>query len=153
MSRRLLSLLIAAAFAPLVLAAPALGKSLTVTDADVSMRLAPDSSLLVRERLTIEFEDFYEAAYRDIGLNFDEEITNVRVDEGGRVYGPGGCTSFGCTDRAGVFGVTPSPDVQGVRIVWHPHASDEQRTFTLAYRVRGGAGRCGETSGTSTSTI
>ena len=139
MTRRLLLALSLALLASLALAASAAAKSLTVTDADVSMRLAGDSSLLVRERLTIDFEDFYEAAYRDIPLTSNEQITDVSIDEGGRDYRPGGCTSFGCTDRADVFGVTPSPDVNGVRIVWHPHASNEQRTFTVSYRVKGGA--------------
>src|SRR4029079_2158402 len=79
----------------------------------------------------------YNATYRDIPLSGVETIppNSIRVREGNRVYSPGGCTPYGCIDRAGVFGVTGIPGGNGVRIVWHPVATDEQRTFVVSYRI------------------
>lgn len=135
-ARRLLPALVAAV-ALLAPAAPAFAKSADVVDADVSMRLARDASLLVTERLTFDYDGSFEASYRDILLKHDERITDIRVGEDGGGYRPGGCTTQGCTDRFGVFGAVPTAD--GVRIVWHHHASDERRTFAVSYRVEGGA--------------
>jgi uncharacterized membrane protein len=121
----------------LVLPSVALGRSLKVTDADVSLRLAPDSSVLVSERLTVDYSGSYNATYRDIPLTNGATIppNSIGVREGSRVYKPGGCTTYGCIDREGVFGVTTIPDGNGIRIVWHPVATDEQRTFVVSYRV------------------
>lgn len=138
--------LVVALAALTVLPAAAQGRSLTVVNADVQMSLARDSSLLVDERLTVDYSGSWEATYRDIPLLHGEQIKDVRVSEAGRSYGPGGCTVFKCTDRAGVFGVTTNPDGNGPRIVWHPHASDEQRTFDVTYRVAS-TNATGETSG------
>lgn len=113
--------------------AAAAARSLTVTDADIEMRLGRDAALLVSERLEIEFEGDWQAAYRDIIFKKGETMTNVAVAEGGRAYQPGACTNFGCVDRPGRFGATSIPG--GVRIVWHHQASDETRAFTVSYRV------------------
>jgi len=123
--------------AALALPAIASAKSADVTNADVSLRLAQDSSLLVKERLTFDYQGDYHASYRDIPLSGGEGIdaNSISVREAGLVYRPGGCTTFGCTDETGKFGVTQSPDGGAIRIVWHHNASNEQRTFTVAYRV------------------
>ncbi|HEY6653242.1 MAG TPA: DUF2207 domain-containing protein, partial [Solirubrobacterales bacterium] len=136
MKRGLLVLGVAVA-AILAIPGAALARSLTVTDAGVGLRLAKDASLIVRETLTTRFDGTYNAMYRDIPLAQGESINTgqVSVSEGGRAYSPGGCTTFGCIDVAGRFGVTQTPDGSGARIVWHPVASDEQRTFTVTYRV------------------
>jgi uncharacterized membrane protein len=106
-----------------------------VTEADVSMRLAPDAALLVTERLSFEYEGSFQASYRDILLKKGETITGVSVSEGNRRYQPGGCTVFGCTDAEGRFGAAQIPEGGGVRIVWHHQAKSESRTFTINYRV------------------
>src|SRR5204863_8872397 len=115
----------------------AVAKRLKVVDADVTLRLAKDASVLESERLTVDYSGSYNATYRDIPLSGGQTIdpNSVSVREGDRVYQPGGCTTYGCIDRAGVFGVTTIPDGNGVRIVWHPVASDEQRTFLVGSRV------------------
>ncbi|MGZ5334762.1 MAG: DUF2207 family protein [Solirubrobacterales bacterium] len=136
-SRRRRPLLALAVGAALCLAAPAAAsaRSLTVTDADVSMKLAPDAALLVAERLTIEFDGSWEAAYRDILLKKGERISDVTVREGDSAYRPGGCTVEGCVDAEGTYGADGIPSGGGIRIVWHHKASDETRTFTVSYRV------------------
>ncbi len=136
-SRQRRPLLALAAAAALCLALPpaASARSLTVTDADVSMKLAPDAALLVAERLTIEFDGSWEAAYRDILLKKGERISDVKVQEGGSGYRPGGCTVEGCVDAEGTYGAAGIPAGGGIRIVWHHKASDQTRTFTVSYRV------------------
>jgi uncharacterized membrane protein len=111
--------------------------SADVTNANVTLRLARDSSVLVSERLTFNYDGTYHASYRDIPLTNGATIdaNSISVREGNRVYQPGGCTTYGCTDRTGVFGVTTTPDGSGVRIVWHHNASNETRTFVVSYRL------------------
>ena len=133
--RALLGLVTLAAASCLALPASAVAREDKVTEAEVNMRLAPNAALLVEENLTFEYEGGFEASYRDIPLRPSDTIDNVVVSEGGRVYRPGGCTFFGCTDLEGTYGATPEGN--GIRIVWHHKASDESRTFTIRYRVVG----------------
>ncbi len=121
----------------LALAVPAIAKDYRVTDAETTLRLAPDGSLLVNERLTFDFDGHFEGAYRDIDLNriHDDKITGMTVSEGGRVFQPGGNTGLGSHDRPGVFGTADFGDTY--RVVWHYRATDEERTFELSYRVAG----------------
>ena len=135
MHRRLIVLAVLAV--ALALPAAAQARSLTVTDADVTLRLARDASVVESERLTVDYSGSYNATYRDIPLSGGATIdpNSVSVREGNQVYRPGGCTTFGCIDARGTFGVTGIPGQNGIRIVWHPVASDEQRTFVVSYRV------------------
>src|SRR4029079_19456899 len=64
---------------PLALPAGAQARSLTVANADVSLRLAPDASLIVRERLTVDYDGSYNATYRDIPLAAGESISTSQV--------------------------------------------------------------------------
>lgn len=122
------------ALALALLAAPAaFAKTADVTDADVSLRLAPDGALLVTERLTFDYDGHFEGSYRDINLNHDERISDVTLRQDGREFQPGGNTALGSHDRAGVFGTTEFGDTY--RIVWHYRATDEQRTTEISYRV------------------
>ena len=130
--------------------APSSDKSYEVTDADVAVVLQRDGSLLVHEALDFDFTGSFTGAYRDIRLNGDARITNVRVSESGRRYEPGGNTELGSFDFPGTFGTQDfqgTSDLQGAadaassdrfkRVVWHYEASDETRTFDLGYRVVG----------------
>lgn len=129
-------LFLLAAVAVVALAAPAVAqaKSLTVTGADVGLRLAHDSSLLVHERLTFSFDGSYEATYRDINLEPNEAISDVRVSQDGYGrYRKGGCTTVGCSSPRGTYGIQQKSG--GVRLVWHDHVSNTTRTFDLSYRV------------------
>jgi uncharacterized membrane protein len=135
--RRALCTLVALALS-LVFAASAFGKTADVTDADVALRLAPDGSLLVTERLTFNYDGKFEGSYRDVVLLHDERITDVKLSQDGSEFKPGGNTALRSHDRPGVFGTTEVTDDDGhraVRIVWHYRASDEQRTTTISYRV------------------
>lgn len=119
---------------------PAAAKTYRIADANVALRLADNGDLLVSEDLTFDFDGSFEGAYRDIPLLEGERITDVQLSEGNRLYKPGGNTILGSFDRPGVFGTQDSVDGQrGERVVWHYRAADEVRTFTITYRVRGGA--------------
>jgi uncharacterized membrane protein len=115
------------------LAAPASAKTADITDADVALRLAPDGSLLITERLTFDYEGHFEGSYRDIVLRHDERITDVTLSQNGRSFEPGGNTTLGSHDRPGVFGTEEFGDTY--RIVWHYRATDEERTTEISYRV------------------
>ncbi len=82
----------------MALAAPAIAKTANVTDADVSLRLAPDGSLLVTERLTFNYDGRFEGSYRDIILRHGEQIEDVTLSQDGRVFQPGGNTALGSHD-------------------------------------------------------
>ncbi|MEA3019263.1 MAG: hypothetical protein QOI47_787 [Actinomycetota bacterium] len=135
--RRRLLIVLAVLAAALALPVAAQARSLKVVNADVSLRLATDASVVEDEHLTIDYSGSYNATYRDIPLSGGATIdpNSVTVREGKFDYRPGGCTTFGCIDARGTFGVTDIPDGNGVRIVWHPVVSDEQRTFDVSYRV------------------
>ena len=136
MSTRALACLIATvAIASLGGAAPAHADSADIVNADVSMRIAKDSSLLVTEELTFDYKGHFEGSYRDIVFRHGEEISNVSVSEDGRRYEPGGNTALGSFDLPGRYGAQRIGS--GARIVWHYRATDELRTFELSYRVRG----------------
>ncbi len=132
MARRLAALL--PLLAALILAPSAFARSLTVVNADIELKLDRDSSLLVTEHLTTEFDGQWQAMYRDIPSLPGEKLTDVRVSENGKAYKETGCTIEGCTSPAGTFGVTTSGQSQ-IRIVWHHKAANQVRTFDVSYRV------------------
>jgi uncharacterized membrane protein len=134
--RRALLIVLAVLAASVALPPLAEARSADITNADVTLSLAPDASLLVTERLTFDYHGTFHGSYRDIALNNGEKLTDVRVSEGGPLYRPGGNTALGSDDAPGVFGATSIPG--GARIVWHYAASDEEKTFTISYRVIGG---------------
>ncbi len=101
-------------------------RSADITDADVALRLAPDGSLLVTERLTFDYDGHFEGSYRDIILRHGERITDVAVSQDGSRFQPGGNTGLGSYDRPACS--APSSSATAYRIVWHYRATDEERT-------------------------
>lgn len=99
------------------------------------MQIQPDGSLLVREQITFDFSGSFSGANRDIPVRKGESIDHVSVSEGTNRYRSGGNTDLGGFALPGSFGVAQIHN--GVRIVWHYSAADQQRTFTLSYRFRG----------------
>ena len=97
--------------------------------------VADDGSLLVTERITFAFDGSFSGAYRDVVTRPGERMTDVAVSEDGADYSPGAPTGFGSSGDPGSFGVEDLGN--RVRIVWHYRAADEQRTFTISYRMTG----------------
>ncbi|MEP7334258.1 MAG: DUF2207 domain-containing protein, partial [Actinomycetota bacterium] len=92
-------------------------------------------ALEVGERITFAYVASFTGAYRDIPLREGESISEVQVLEDHRAFTSGGCTELGCSSPPGTFGVTNTGD--GIRVVWHYSAANEQRTFELSYRIKG----------------
>ncbi len=136
--RRLAWAGVAATIAALGLAAPALGRSSDIVDADVRLRLAPDASLLVSERLTFDYQGSvrgllprHQPAPRRANHRCSRERGWAQL-RAGRQHGarqPRPPRGLRRRSRAG----------RGARIVWHYRATDQDRTFTVSYRVIGGA--------------
>src|SRR5215218_2319278 len=133
MRRFLLLTLLGAALLPS--AAGAKGYSLPL--ANVSVTVAPDSSLLVKEEILFAYYGTFTGAYRDIPLRPGERLDRISVVEehGNRIYRLGASAELGSAGAPDTFGVARLPD--RVRIVWHYQAADEARQFTIAYRLRG----------------
>ncbi len=123
----------ALALAAAVLLVPAAARAYYLPNADVAVRVAPDGSLRVAERITIT--GAYHGAYRDIPLRKGESIDRITVSEGDTRYTRGGSTKLGSIDRSDTFNYEISG--KRVRIVWHFLAAGEARTFTVGYRFRG----------------
>ncbi len=86
-------------------ATAALAKSFWIANADVTVVVDEDGSLLVTELLTFDFSGDFSGAYRDIPLRPGERIAVVSVGDEGGSYAIGGCTSLGCFSPAGMYGV------------------------------------------------
>ena len=131
---RRLAWLIAAIALVVVPATPALAKSYHIAEADVTIVVEPDGSLLVTERLTFDFDGSFSGAYRDIPLSGDETFELVSVSDELVTYDSGGCAWLGCSSPPGTYGLDEQAGL--ARVVWHHSSNDELRTFELVYRMR-----------------
>lgn len=132
--RRLLRLVVVLALVTLP-ALSALAKSYHMAEADVTIQVEEDGSLLVTERLTYDFDGSFSGAYRDIPLYGDETFELVSIGDERIAYQPGGCAVLGCSSPPGTYGLDEQPGL--ARVVWHHSSQDETRTFELAYRMTG----------------
>ena len=121
-----------------LLAAPAdaLADSFTLPHAAVTTRLERSGAVDVTEQITYSFHGSFSGAYRDIPLPAAAQASDVWVAEGSSRYTPGASTILGSFGVAGTFGAERI-SYQGLRIVWHYRASNEDRTFTVHYRLAG----------------
>ena len=110
-------------------------KSFSISRAFVTVTLARNGEVIVREDLTFDYSGFFTGAYRDIPLAQDVQAGAVQVSEGATAYAPGGNTELGSSDAVGTFGAVRLQ--QGLRIVWHYQQNGGSRTYTLRYRLRG----------------
>lgn len=108
-------------------------KSFDLPSAHVVADVRPDGSVLVTEQITYDFTGSFEGGYRKIPLKDGVSVSEVSVSEGGKEYGPGASAGLGSSDTPGTYGTAKVGDEYW--IVWHYRASDEQRTFTLRYRL------------------
>ena len=132
--RRLFGLLFATALL-VVPVTPAVAKSFHIAGADVAVEVESDGSLLITEIISFDFSGSFSGAYRDIPLKAGETFELVSISDELVTYTPGGCPQLGCSSPAGSYGLEELPGL--ARIVWHHASSDELRTFTLVYRLRG----------------
>jgi uncharacterized membrane protein len=130
-------LLLVALLGLALLPSGAAAKSYVLPRADVTVTVAPDSSLLVEETILFAFSGDFTGAYRDIPLRPGESIDRISVGEESRQqpYRRGASAELGSSGAPGTFGVARLPD--RMRVVWHYQASNESRVFTIAYRLQG----------------
>ena len=132
---RLAALVPVLAVALVLPAAAFAGKSYTLPRATVSVTLARNGELAVREDLTYRFSGHFSGAFRDIPLAPGVDALDVQVSEAGHSYAPGGKATLGSSDAPGRYGLAHLPE--GLRIVWHYRQDGGERTFTLRYHLRG----------------
>ena len=116
-------------------ALPAVAKSFSMQNADVTAVVLPDGSIEVTEILGFRFSGDFSGAYRDIPLRSGEELTVISVGDENGTYQLGGCTTLGCSSPPGLYGVETHSTF--VRVVWHHSSSNEIRHFKLIYRIAG----------------
>jgi hypothetical protein len=122
---------------PFVAPPEAQAKSFELPKAAVVADVQPDGSVIVTENITYLFTGSFEGGYREIPLKNGMRVTEVSVSENGRQYAPGASAELGSSGVPGTYGTANLGDAY--RIVWHYRATDEERTFTLRYRL--GPGR------------
>jgi len=115
----------------------AAAKSYSLPSADIAYEVVQDGSAIVTESLTYKFDGSFRGGFRLIPISASrgESISDISVSENGRPYEPGGSSTVGIDSAPGTFGVAQDGD--WTRVVWHFAASDEERTFTIRYRVSG----------------
>jgi len=134
-SLALLALLLVVVFAG-ALAQPARAqeeKSFDLPRAEVVADVQPDGSVLVTENITYDFTGAFEGGYRKIPLKGSMSVDDISVSEGAKEYAPGASAGLGSSDTPGTYGTAKVGDEYW--IVWHYRATDEQRTFTVSYRL------------------
>ncbi len=127
---RFAALVLGVAVAALGLAAAAGAKDYRLPNTDVRVEVGGDGTLTVAESITFAYSGPFSGAYRDIPLRRGETIDDISITERGTAYRPGGCTTLGCTDAPGTFGVERTSS--RARVVWHYSAQDEARTYTVS---------------------
>lgn len=125
-----ISLLAAAALAPVAAA-----RSFTLPVARIAADVGYDGSVSVTEQITFRFHGRFTGAYREIPLRAGATVDDVSVAEGVRAYAPGAAGELGSKGAPGTFGTERTS--HGLRVVWHYEAADQDRTFTIAYRLSG----------------
>ena len=110
-------------------------KSFELPRADVVADVQPDGSVVVTENISYLFSGSFEGGYREIPLRDGMSVEDVSVSEGGKRYAPGASAELGSSGATGTYGTTNLGD--SYRIVWHYRAWQEERTFTVRYRLEG----------------
>jgi hypothetical protein len=120
------------------LAAPVPAKSYYFPRVAIDARVSPDGSLWVTEHRTYQFGGDFSWATYTLERHGWTDVTDIGVaDEQGRfVAAEGGAPR--------TYQVTMSP--QGMDVKWHFRAADEEKTFTIRYRVAGAVTRYRDTA-------
>src|SRR5262249_22421570 len=96
---------------------------------------APDSSVLVEERITVLFFGSFTFGFRDIPLRRGERIDQVSVSEGGQAFRAGGSTERKPGLTPDTFGVERKGE--RISIVWHFRPASGAHTYMIGYRFHG----------------
>ncbi|OEF96603.1 DUF2207 domain-containing protein [Desulfuribacillus alkaliarsenatis] len=119
-----------AMFTLLSFAEHAEARSYSFPELNIEAEILEDGSMLVTEERTANFNGSFYGLYQWIYTQPGEEIVDIIVLENGQPYEFNPGTEFG---PPGTYLVDSQPE--SVYIDWSFEATDEQRTFTLQYRV------------------
>ncbi len=108
-------------------------KEFAVRAVVIQAQVARDGSLAVQEERTFRFDGDFSTVRQSIPVAQGTDIRDVKVLEKGKAYS----TAQDAPDErvSGTYRITRTPGK--VEVAWHFRAQDEERTFTLAYRIRG----------------
>jgi uncharacterized membrane protein len=120
---------------PFLSPAEAHAKSFSLPKADVVADVQSDGSVLITEHITYDFSGSFEGGYREIPLKDGMSVSDVSVSENGTQYAPGASAKLGSSGAPDTFGTANLGNAY--RIVWHYRAKNEDRTFTVRYRLSG----------------
>ncbi len=113
-------------------------KEFSVVKVDIQAIVEPDGSLVVREDRTFRFDGEFSRVRQWIPLAQGISLEDIHVSENGQEYravAPGGDAGDEDERIPGTYRVTRAADQ--VEVAWYFRAEDEDRAFSLAYRMRG----------------
>lgn len=115
---------------------PAFAKDYDFKRWDVDIRINKQSTFLVEEKITYDFRGDYSGASRSIQLGDNVlEITDFQISNGEKVFEPGVVTK-GQVNPPHLFQVIEEGGTKQVNFSFR--AIDEEKTFTIKYKVIGG---------------
>jgi uncharacterized membrane protein len=120
---------------PFAVQTAAQAKSFELPRAAATADVQPDGSVIVTENITYDFTGTFQGGYREIPLKDGMSVSDISVSENGTQYAPGASAELGSSGAPGTFGTANLGNAY--RIVWHYQATDEERTFTVSYRLSG----------------
>lgn len=103
-------------------------KEYVVAQAQITAQIASDGSLLVSEVRTYRFSGSYSWATMTLTTKASQPIEAITVSEGDQRY------IEDASGTPGTYQVTSKPKQTDIK--WFYQANDEERTFTISYRVR-----------------
>ncbi|PIY91605.1 hypothetical protein COY71_02320, partial [Candidatus Micrarchaeota archaeon CG_4_10_14_0_8_um_filter_60_7] len=109
----------------LLFAALASAKDYSIPSAASTNAIQVDGSVLVTEQITFAFSGSYSFAYREFDFSRGGQMSGFSVSEGATAY------REECSKASGTYCWS------GDKVTWYYSADGGQRTFTLAYRLKG----------------
>ncbi len=105
-------------------------RSFSFPELKITAEILPDGSMLVTEERTASFSGTYSGLYQYIDKSADQQIVDIIVKENGQAYEFNPGTEYG---PAGTYMAIDQGD--SMYIDWSFDATDEDRTFTLEYKI------------------
>lgn len=113
-------------------------KSYVYESFEVEATVNKDSSVDIREKITMSFDGSFSKGWRDISLKDIGAISDIRVVNADT----GESLERSASEEPGTY--TVSRESGAVSVRWYHDSTDETRTWTLAYTARGAISFLGE---------
>ncbi len=129
-TKGIILLSLAVLFVTLIIPQSAQARSYSFPELNITAEILDDGSMLVTEQRTASFNGTYSGLYQSINKHANQQIVDIVVKENGQAYTFNPGTEYG---PAGTYLVIDQGD--SVYIDWSFEATDEQRTFTIQYKI------------------